>query len=216
MKAKLITGMAVFGLMVSSGFLAQAETSKAAPKSAKGVDVYTVDPKPSELKWIGRKVTGSHNGTVNIKSGEIQVANNTIADGMIVIDMPSIKVLDLTDPGANAKLTNHLKSDDFFGVDKFPTAAFDITEVKPIAEAKAGGPTHQITGNLMVKGKTHPSSFPATVSMKDGTLQATASGINIDRTLYDIRYGSGKFFQNLGDKMIYDDFTIDFKIVAKK
>src|SRR5690606_22867425 len=125
--------------------------------------------------------------------------------------MTSIIVEDLKDPEYNGKLVGHLKSDDFFSVDKFPVATFKITSVKPTNKNLG---THEVTGNLTIKGITHAVKFPATIEFKDGL--ATAKGkLKVDRTKYNIRYGSGKFFENLGDKMIDDNFEIELNVISK-
>jgi polyisoprenoid-binding protein YceI len=187
-------------------------TEVAAPAKAR---TYTVQTQASEVKWNAKKVTGEHYGNITLKSGELQVDKNRLTGGTVVIDMSTITVEDIKDAGSNGKLVGHLKSDDFFGVDKHGTATFVITEATPIAKAAAGKPNYTIKGNLTIKGITNPVSFPATVSVKDG--QATAEAdVTVDRTKYDIRYRSNNFFENLGDKAIYDDFTVSFKIAAKQ
>lgn len=174
-----------------------------------------VDTAASKVEWVGKKVTGQHNGTVNIKSGELTVEKKTVMGGNIVLDMASIAVLDLKDPDYNGKLTGHLKSNDFFSVEKNPTATFKLTKLAPIAGAKAGEVNTLVTGDLTIKGITQSLSFPAAVTVGKKGVKAVAKDIKVDRTKYGIRYGSGKFFQGLGDKVIYDDFLISFSIVAK-
>jgi polyisoprenoid-binding protein YceI len=114
--------------------------------------------------------------------------------------------------GAGARLEGHLKADDFFGVEKFPTANFVITKVTPAAAA--GKLT--VSGNLTIKGITKPISFPATLAVKGNSLSAVAKGVKVDRTKYDIRYGSKSFFDSIGDKAIDDEFTLDITLVASK
>lgn len=174
---------------------------------------YTVDPEASTLKWVGKKVTGQHNGFVPIKEGDLRVADGQVVGGTVVIDMANITDLDL-EGESKEKLTGHLKSDDFFGVEKHPTASFEIKNVEPAK--KSGTATHTVTGDLTVKGKTHPLTFPATIKVSPAKVTASAKGIKVDRTLYDVRYGSGKFFENLGDKAIDDIFTIDLDLTATK
>jgi polyisoprenoid-binding protein YceI len=126
--------------------------------------------------------------------------------------MASLKVEDLTG-GSNEKLVGHLKSDDFFSVEKNPTATFVITSVAPL-KGDACGNNATITGDLTIKGKTNPLSFPAKVGVKNG--MAAASGTaTIDRTKYDIRYRSKSFFESIGDKAIDDTFTLTFNVIAK-
>lgn len=169
-----------------------------------------IDVHQSHVKWVGKKVTGQHNGTIALKSGEVDLAGDSLKGGKFEVDMTSIVCEDLKDAETNAKLIGHLKTDDFFGVDKNPTSTLVIKSVKPAAKPTKDA-THEITGDLTIKGTTHPVTFPAVVEVKGGKLHATGK-IDIDRTKYNIRYGSGKFFQNLGDKTIYDNFELTFDV----
>lgn len=168
----------------------------------------TVSVAESKVNWLGKKITGEHNGTVNLKSGIIELKGKSLVGGELVMDMVSIKNLDLTDAEYNKKLTTHLNSDDFFGTAKFPEAKLKITGAKELAPGKA-----EVEGDLTIKGKTHPIKFPVELSITEK--MATASGkLVIDRTKYDIKYNSGKFFKNLGDKMINDEFELSFEVKA--
>lgn len=169
-----------------------------------------LDTQQSHVKWVGKKVTGQHNGIITIKSGEMELDGNNLKGGKVEIDMNSIACEDIKDTETNAKLIGHLKSDDFFGVEKHPTSTLVIKSVKPAAKG-AKDATHEITGDLTIKGTTHPVTFPATVEVKSGKVHATGK-VEIDRTKYNVRYGSGKFFQNLGDKTIYDNFELTFDV----
>jgi polyisoprenoid-binding protein YceI len=189
-----------------------AATEVAAPAKAR---TYNVETSKSEVKWNAKKVTGEHYGDITLKSGQLQVDKNKVTGGTFVIDMTSLTVEDIKDAGSNGKLVGHLKSDDFFGVDKHQTATFTITEVSPIAKAAAGQPNHNVKGNLTIKGITNPVSFPATITVKDGIATAKAD-VTVDRTKYDIRYRSNNFFENLGDKAIYDEFTVSLNVTAKQ
>ena len=175
---------------------------------AQTMKVNTTD---SKLEWVGEKVTGKHWGTVNISGGTIEVKDGKITGGEIHVDMTTINVEDL-EGDSKAKLTGHLKSDDFFSVEKNPKVKFVITKVKADSKLKNGN-THTITGELTIKGNTETISFPARVNMEDGEMTAFAS-FKLDRTKWDIRYGSGSFFDNLGDKTIYDEFQVKFNIKA--
>ena len=169
-----------------------------------------IDTDASKIEWVGEKVTGEHNGVVKIKSGGLEVEGDQITGGNFVIDMTTIDVQDLSGD-TKGKLMGHLRSDDFFSVEKHPTATFKITSVN---ESKQEGATHFIAGDLTIKGKTNKITFPATVSMVGSKINATAK-FDLDRTKWDIRYGSGSFFDGLGDKMIYDDFKIDLLLSTK-
>jgi polyisoprenoid-binding protein YceI len=171
---------------------------------------FKVDTKASQLKWTGEKVTGSHWGYVNIKSGVLKVEDNKIINGDFTIDMTSMNVKDLEPGEYNTKLLGHLKSDDFFSVDKNPESAFKIKWVKD-----NGNGTIKVVGDLTIKGITKQLSFDAKYTASGNKITAEAK-IPVDRTKYDIKYGSGSFFDSLGDKTIYDEFTLDLKLVATK
>ena len=193
-------------LKITSIFLLVAVVSLSAFKSPVKPVAYTVDPAKSTITWIGKKVTGSHNGTIALQSGTLNVDCKKVTGGTFTIDMNSIK-----DADGSAKLEGHLKADDFFGTAKFPTSTFVITKVA------GSGAKLTVTGNLTIKGITKPVTFPATVAVNDdGTVSALAGKITVDRTKYDIRYGSKSFFDSIGDKAIDDNFEIGVKLVAKK
>jgi polyisoprenoid-binding protein YceI len=183
--------------------------------SADGGEAYAVVPAESELTWNGKKVGGEHSGNIDLQNGQLLVANEQVVGGEFTIDMTTITNTDLTDAKYNSDLVGHLKSDDFFGVEQHPTANFKINRVSPIANATAGQPNYNVEGDLTVKGKTNPVSFPATVTVENGTASAKADVI-IDRSKYDVRYGSNSFFDNLGDKAIEDNFTVSLDLTAKK
>ncbi len=158
----------------------------------------------SNIDWVGRKVTGAHNGTIAIKEGQLILNEGRLAGGQVVIDTTSIKILDVTDPATNAQFAGHLASDDFFSSEKYPEATLVITSVSG----------NHIEGNLTIKGITHPVSFDALIRLDGDVLSATGKLI-IDRTKYDMKFRSGNFFQNLGDTLIYNEFELDVTVTAK-
>ena len=158
----------------------------------------------SNVEWVGRKVTGSHNGTIAIKEGELILNDGKIVGGNFVVDTTSIKVLDITDPATNAQFAGHLASDDFFSIEKFPEATLEITSVTG----------NHFDANLTIKGITHPIGFDAEIDIGGGQLIATAR-IVIDRTKYEMKFRSGNFFMNLGDTLIYNDFELNVRVTAK-
>ena len=168
-----------------------------------------VDTAKSTVKWLGKKVTGEHHGTISVKEGFLEVSNSKVTGGKVVIDMNSIVDEDLTDAEWNAKLVGHLKSDDFFGVATYPTAEFVLTK------AENTGNNYKFSGNLTIKGITNPVSFTA-VSSKEGKSSVYKGTLIIDRSKYNVKYGSKSFFDNLGDKVIYDEFTLDFSLVVSE
>ncbi|MBR9915294.1 MAG: YceI family protein, partial [Algicola sp.] len=151
--------------------------------------------KDSKVTWKGHKVTGSHEGTINLSEGTLLFEDDYLAGGSFTIDMTSINVTDLEAGSGKEKLEGHLKSDDFFGTSNHPTATLNITNV----DGKDGN--YKVTGDLTIKGITHPISFDMMV--EDETAMAN---LKVDRTKYDIKYGSASFFDNLKDKAIYDEF----------
>lgn len=182
------------------------------PKPKKAVSL-KADTQKSVVKWLAKKVTGQHNGTIKLSSGTLDVDNGKLQGGSFDIDMTTIVCEDLTDAEYNAKLIGHLKSDDFFSVEKHPKASFKITKVAPIAGAAAGQPNYNLTGDLTVKGIKQSVTFPAAVTINGNQAEAKAA-FKLDRTKWDVKYGSANFFQGLGDKAIYDDFEIDLNLVA--
>lgn len=173
-------------------------------------DVYKVDVSKSKIEWIGRKVTGQHAGELKLASGILNSNGNSLAGGNFVIDMTSISNTDLDKTSAQ-KLLGHLKSDDFFSIEKNPTAKFDISNVKSEGVDKV-----TITGKLTIKGITNEVSFPASVKHKGNILVAVANGVKINRTKFDIRYGSKSFIADIGDKAIDDEFELNINLVAIK
>ena len=170
---------------------------------------FEIDTKASKVNWTGKKVTGEHTGYLLLGNGVVTVDKNAVTSDKVNMDMNSIVCTDLTNEEYNKKLIGHLKSDDFFSVEKHPNSTFEITSVKP-----AGNGQYTVKGNLSIKGITNEISFPAKISVDKNVVKANGTA-KIDRTKWDIRYGSGKFFDGLGDKMIYDEFEISFDIVAK-
>lgn len=171
---------------------------------------FKVDVQKSNIAWNGKKVAGQHSGNIKLTGGTLNLNDGKLSNGSFNINMNSITCTDLQGEWAD-KLVGHLKADDFFGVEKFPTSSFVITKVSP---ASAG--TVNISGNLTIKGITKAISFPASMSVSGNTLTASAKGVKVDRTKYDIRYGSKSFFDSIGDKAIDDEFTLDITLVATK
>jgi polyisoprenoid-binding protein YceI len=165
---------------------------------------FTVDTSKSELKWTGKKVGGSHYGQIELKEGVLVLTDNEVSSGIFVIDMNTITCDDLSGNMAN-QLVGHLKSDDFFSVETYPEATL---ELKGSTKLKDGKTT--VKGDLTIKGTTHPIEFEG---KKEGN--SFMGKITVDRAKYNVRYGSGSFFENLGDNLIYDDFTLEVKLHTK-
>ena len=173
------------------------------------IENLTADVTKSEINWKAYKVTGQHEGTVDLKNGNLEFTDGTLTGGSFEVDMPTLIATDLEGEW-KGKLEGHLKSEDFFSVEKFPTAKFVITKVA----AKGTPGDYKVYGDLTIKGNTEPISFYANVKEEGSTKIATAK-MEVDRTKYDVRYGSGSFFSGLGDKTIYDEFDLDVMIVTQ-
>lgn len=171
---------------------------------------HVVLDKASSIIWEGSKIVGGkHVGTIAIEESSLIFNGSELIGGSFVLDMTSIKNTDLSD-GSAAKLEGHLKSEDFFGVSKYPTSMFKISNVKPGEEADE----YHVTGDLTIKSTTLPITFPVVISW-DADRAIAKARITVDRADFDVRYGSGRFFEGLGDKAIKDEFTLDVTIVSK-
>lgn len=172
---------------------------------------YTLSAQESSIVWNAQKRVGAkHNGTINVQEGAFVVEQGQVIGGTIVVDMTTIVDLDLTDEKFNTMLVTHLKSDDFFAVETYPTATFAVSEVVGIKHL--GGVTHEVNGTMTIKGTEQEITFPATVTKTDAGIQITGKA-TLDRTLWDVRFGSDKFFDNLGDGLIEDEFTLTFDML---
>ncbi len=158
-----------------------------------------IDASKSTITWVGKKVTGKHDGTVNLKEGSLIFKSSGLTGGTFTVDMNSIAVSDLKSGEGKEKLEGHLKSDDFFGTDKYATSKLVFTNVKA-----NGANKYTVIGNLTIKDKTNPITFDLVVNGNTATTKLV-----IDRSKYDVKYNSTSFFDSLGDKAIYDDFDLD-------
>ena len=162
-----------------------------------------MDTLKSNVLWTGKNVAGGkHTGELKVSTGILAFNGSQLTGGRFVVDMHSLTVTDLQGDRA-ARLAGHLKNEDFFDAPTFPESAFTITKVARAAQKDQIA----ITGDLQIRGITHAVTFPATIHRLDrDTVHATAKGIKIDRTKFDIKYRSGNFFSGLGDRAISDEF----------
>lgn len=190
---------------------AKTGAAEAAAESATTSVKYLANKDASTIEWKGFKPTGIHNGTIRIDNGVLTVNNGKIESGTFLINMNSIVVNDIpADDEDNGKLTGHLKSPDFFDAAKYPTAAFEVTGF----EVKDG--KNLLSGNLALKAKKNNITIPVTVNETGDMLELTSEAFTIDRTKWDVRYGSKTIFDNLGDKFINDEMELKISIKAKK
>ena len=168
-----------------------------------------VDVAASVLNWKGNKPTGSHNGTVSLKSGGLLVEEGKLTQGVFVVDMNSIVNVDMKGSKGAGNLEGHLKSVDFFDVANNPTAKFTITNVAEEAGKLA------VTGNLEIKGITKSITIPASISTENGVTTFKSETFNVDRTDFDITYKSKKIDAALKDKFINDLMELSFEVKTK-
>lgn len=177
---------------------------------------YRLDPAASVLEWIGRNINNRHYGRIPFREGELVIAAGELQRGTIVLEMGGINDLDLQDDGYRQMLVNHLKSADFFDVDRYPVAAIALSGWQPLPGATAGTPDHLVQGEVTIKGITRQLAFPATITpQEDGSIKAQAI-LAIDRTDWRISYGSGKLFEKLGMHLVHDRIDIELFILARR
>ena len=161
-----------------------------------------IDVAKSIITWTGKKITGEHEGTIKFKEGELIFKDNKVTGGNFVADMTTLDNTDQTG-SSKTKLAGHLKSDDFFGIYNFKTSILTFKNIT----SKANN-TYTVIATLTIKGISHPVIFDLIVKGKTAT-----ANLKIDRTKYDIKYGSGSYFDDLGDKTIYDMFELKVDLV---
>ncbi len=191
----------------------EAETKEAEDVAVAKVttEEFKADIAKSVINWEGFKPGGSHYGTINLAEGTVQVKDDEIKSGSFIINMDSIVVTDIpADDDGNADLTGHLKADDFFGVETYPTAKFEITGI----ETKEG--KTMLSGNLTMKNITNNVSIPVSTSVNGNAMTLTSEPFTIDRTKWNIKYKSKSIFGDLGDKFINDDIELKVNITANK
>ncbi|QXE92775.1 YceI family protein [Geomonas subterranea] len=204
-----LAGLKAAGLPVETGMQPPADAAVADGS-------YAIDTEKSTLEWIGRNLNNRHHGTVAVHSGELVMRDGRLTAGFIVLDMSSIENRDLQDPYWRDLLVRHLKSEDFFAVERFPTATFRFTRWEPESTEFSEASEGTVFGELTIRGVTRHIGFPAVVApQQDGSVKAHAH-FDIDRTLWDAGYGSGKLFERLGMHLVHDLVTLELFILAVK
>jgi len=182
------------------------EAVEVAVKEAK---LNNVDVAISVLNWKGTKPGGAHNGTVSLKSGGLLIENGKLTQGEFIIDMSTIKNVDMAGEKGARKIEGHLMNEDFFDVEKYPISKFLITKVEEVAGKLA------VTGNLQIKDVTKSITIPAIISTEAGVTTFTSDTFNVDRADFNVKYGSKKFFEGLKDKFIDDIMEFSFVVKTK-
>ncbi|PJJ67167.1 YceI family protein [Chryseobacterium geocarposphaerae] len=171
--------------------------------------IFKVNSEKSLVEWIGRKVTGAHNGTIEVKEGNLTFENENLLTGKFVINTKSITIIDVEDAETNAQFASHLASDDFFNSDQYPEATFEITHTEP-----GDNNLYYVKGDLTIKGITHSIDTALQIVRTDNVAVLDAK-IVIDRTKFNIKFRSANFFANLGDTLIYNNFDLNIHLVAE-
>lgn len=196
---------------------ANTSDAEAAAMSESTSEKYTVNVSESTIEWKGFKPTGTHNGTINLENGVLKTDDGKLQSGTFLIDMTSINVTDLEASDGKEDLEAHLKGtvegkeNHFFDVSKFPSAAFEITGTESLAAGKT-----RLSGNLDIKGQKHNISFPVNITNDGDQMIIESEAFTIDRTKWNVNYGSKSIFEDLGDKFINDDIELKISIKAKK
>lgn len=196
---------------------ANTSDAEAAAMSESTSEKYTVNVSESTIEWKGFKPTGTHNGTINLENGVLKTDDGKLQSGTFLIDMTSINVTDLEAGDGKEDLEAHLKGtvegkeNHFFDVSKFPSAAFEITGTESLAAGKT-----RLSGNLDIKGQKHNISFPVNITNNGDQMIIESEAFTIDRTKWNVNYGSKSIFEDLGDKFINDDIELKISIKAKK
>ena len=178
-------------------------------------ELYLADTESSNVEWIGARPASQHDGIVTLKEGHLRVSDGEIVGGEFVIDMENIVVLDITDPGRNARLKAHLESDDFFDVPNYPEAKFEITRVVKAGEG-SGDYSHTITGNLTMRGTTRSVTFNAMIDVDDEQVKAKSVQFLIDRTEWGVNFQSPTVYAELVDRFIIDDIALVVNLETRK
>jgi polyisoprenoid-binding protein YceI len=180
-------------------------------KHTAAAEKFMLDPKKCRVEWVGKGVGKQHNGTVDITTGSIFIDTKQITSIYAFMDMKTIKCADIKDAGFNKQLTDHLKSADFFNISKYPSATFKLKKATRL-DVPEGQVNYTIVGDLAMHGITKSIEFPATVIFGKKKVTATAA-VTIDRTEWEVKYNSGNYFKELGDKLIED--KMDLKLILE-
>ena len=188
------------------------DAQKVKKESAENI-TYNIQPEKSKVHWTGTKPGGEHLGTVKIKEGKIKMNDQGIKNATVILDMTSIENQDIDKEKNREKLVGHLKSKDFFDVENFPEAKFELTNATKIQDENNNF-THKVSGNLTIKDITRNISFRIKAENEKNMLKINSEKFLIDRTEWDINYKSKSLIDDLKDNFIHDDIGFKIKTVA--
>jgi polyisoprenoid-binding protein YceI len=198
----------------AAGFPLESDMPVSSPVMQDGV--YLIDTEKSVVEWTGRNINNRHYGRIALSGGDVVISNNLPVSGRFVLDMNRLANLDLQDEGWRGMLHRHLKSDDFFDVERYPSAVFQLQGAAPIAGATPGTSNVEINGTLTIRDTTRPLCFTAmVVPQEDGSLKAQAA-LDLDRTAWGVCYGSGRLYERLGMHLVNDLISIELFVVARQ
>jgi len=210
---KIFTLCSVILLASCNDKAKEAETKAADDKAVAEATATTfkVDPETSVIEWTGYKPTGSHNGIIKVAKGTVEVNDGSVESGNFAIDMSTIEVQDIpAEEEDNAKLKGHLQSPDFFNVEEYPMAKFEVTDIT------TEGDKTMLSGNLTLKDVTNNISFPVNVDFNEDQMMLNSETFSIDRSKWNVKYGSKSFFDDLGDKFIDDKIELKVSLKANE
>jgi polyisoprenoid-binding protein YceI len=192
------------------------EGTHADPGTATPHGHYDIDIETSLVRWTGRNLFNHHQGTLKLSAGHIEVENGILQSALFTLDMNSIACEDLVDTAYNAMLIRHLRDDDFFAVDRFPTAEFICDHAYPLPSCTPGTPNYTLNGTITLRGVTQPLSFPAVIAAADTDHLTGQAQFELDRTQFGSHYGSGRLFAFLGKHVVNDHVHLHIKLHAKR
>lgn len=199
---------------IHEGFATEGTGLVSEPPCADGT--FLVDVETSIVRWTGRNLFNHHSGTVKLASGHIEITNGQLQGASFRLNMNSIACEDLTDSTYNSMLIRHLRDDDFFAVERFPTADFVCESALAIASASPGSPSHTLHGSLTLRGVTQPLSIPVVIAASDSDHLTGQAQFEIDRTQFGSHYGSGRLFAFLGKHVVNDHIHLHVKLHSKR
>ena len=188
---------------------------RTAAQSAPASGRFAIDRDASFIRWTGRNLFNFHTGELKLGDGHVTIERGELKDAIIAVDMNSISCADLTDSQMNATLIGHLRTTDFFEVEKHPTAEFKLTSATLLGDATDGTPNYHFSGDFTLRGKSQPIAFDASVAEKEPGVYVAQTTLDLDRTLWGSHYGSGKFFARLGQHVVNDLIHLQLKVVTK-
>lgn len=195
----------------SSGQSVEKSEGPAAPVHGR----FLIDRDASFLHWTGRNLFSHHTGALKLGDGHLTIEQGELKEAVVTVDLNSLSCSDLTDSQMNAALIAHLRSSDFFEIEKYPVAEFKLTSAEPLPAATNGTPNYRFHGDLTLRGKTHPITLDASVAEKEPGVLVAQAVLEFDRTLWGSLYGSGKFFARLGMHVVNDLIHLQLKVVTK-